>query len=65
MFEDDPWLDSGIEAEDDALTLKPRRPWFEYAGVEPYRSPTAAPGAPYDRAPPSRKPPSRKPEDPA
>ena len=60
MFEDDPWLDAGIEAEDDVPMLKPQRPWFEYAGVEPYRAPTSAPGALYGRTPPSRKP-----EDPA
>lgn len=60
MFEDDPWLDAGIEAEDDVPTLRPRRPWFEYAGVEPPRPSTPAPGALYGRAPLSRKP-----EDPA
>ncbi len=61
MIEDDPWLDSGIEAEDDAPMLKPRHPWFEYAGVEdPGRLPKSMPHAQYDRAPSSRKP-----EDPA
>ncbi|WP_431855611.1 hypothetical protein [Azospirillum sp.] len=43
MFEDDPWLDAGVEAEDDAPMAKPRHPWFEYAGVEPHPEPVAAP----------------------
>ena len=43
MFEDDPWLDAGVEAEDDAPTVKPRRPWFEYAGVDPRPEPDTAP----------------------
>jgi len=34
MFEDDPWLDAGVEAEDDAPMARPRHPWFEYAGLD-------------------------------
>ena len=54
MFEDDPWLDAGIEAEDYVPTLRPRRPWFEYAGVEPHRASAMAPDTPYERTPPFR-----------
>ena len=60
MFEDDPWLDAGIEAEDDPPAIRPRHPWFDYVGIEPHRPPTSPPDAPYRRAAPSRKP-----EDPA
>jgi len=35
MIEDDPWLDAGVEAEDDAPALRPRYSWFEYAGLDP------------------------------
>lgn len=33
MFEDDPWRDAGIEADDDPPPMKPRHPWYEYAGL--------------------------------
>lgn len=55
MFEDDPWLDAGIEAEDDAPALKPRHTWFEYAGLDPQgRTKGSGAGAatPYGRATP-------------
>lgn len=39
MFDDDPWRDAGIEAEDDRLELKPRHPWYEYAGLAPFTVP--------------------------
>jgi len=42
MFNDDPWRDAGIEADDDPQPLKPRHPWYEYAGLVVVPSP--APG---------------------
>ena len=35
MFNDDPWRDAGIEADDDPPPLKPRHPWYQYAGLTP------------------------------
>jgi len=35
MFDDDPWRDAGIEADDDPQPLKPRHPWYQYAGLTP------------------------------
>lgn len=51
MFDDDPWRDAGIEAEDDRLELKPRHPWYEYAGLPPVKAPDAEGAVPKRSAP--------------